>query len=280
MSQYDSIGAQYALAKSTPAARLEVEQFRRAIKPILSSITAAKVLDLACGTGHYIPHLLGLGASEVVGVDLSPAMTDAANQSLSSEVKEGRVRLAVGDATVPTGFDQHHEGSQFDVVTGNWLLNYASDDRQLTNMFRTISINLKLDGKFVGIIPHATEDVTAFGKWVNDHAEEYWPLRVGVVFEHELEHKQGWLTRVFARQEGEPRIGGKGVEFRNYHLKKSIYEKSAREGGMEGSLEWKDFWWPDTPEERERLGLQDIPDSSWKLVKDGPPFGVVIVSKS
>ena len=280
MSQYDSIGAQYALVKDTPAARLEVEQFRRTIQPILSSITDAKVLDLACGTGHYISHLLGLGAGEVVGVDLSPAMTDAANQGLSSEVEEGRVRFAVGDATVPASFDQDQEGSQFDIVTGNWLLNYASDDRQLTSMFDTISMNLKSNGKFIGIVPNATEDVGAFGKWLTDHAEEYWPLRVGVIFEHELENKQGWLTRVFARFEGEPRIGGKGVEFCNYHLKKSIYEKSAREGGMESTVEWKDFWWPESPEEKERLGVQDVPDSSWKLIKHGPPFSVLTVSKS
>lgn len=39
-----------------------------------------RVLDIGCGTGVMIPHYLARGAAEVVGVDISPKMLEAARR--------------------------------------------------------------------------------------------------------------------------------------------------------------------------------------------------------
>ena len=55
------------------------------IKRILNNAGVAAgqhVLDVGCGTGVMIPHYLARGAAEVVGVDISPKMLEAARKKL------------------------------------------------------------------------------------------------------------------------------------------------------------------------------------------------------
>lgn len=52
-----------------------------------------RVLDVACGTGVLIPDYLERGASEVVGVDISPEMIHIAGRKIDDK----RVRFLCGD---------------------------------------------------------------------------------------------------------------------------------------------------------------------------------------
>jgi malonyl-CoA O-methyltransferase len=45
-----------------------------AMRELLPSVTAAEILDLACGTGRYVRLLYAAGARRVIGVDRSAAM--------------------------------------------------------------------------------------------------------------------------------------------------------------------------------------------------------------
>lgn len=53
------------------------------------------VLDVACGTGIMIPFYLNFGVESVVGIDLSPKMTQEAERKFG---KEKKVSFIVGDA--------------------------------------------------------------------------------------------------------------------------------------------------------------------------------------
>ncbi|MFZ0817076.1 MAG: class I SAM-dependent methyltransferase [Candidatus Sulfotelmatobacter sp.] len=75
---------------------------QRHVLPLLPSLRNRRVLDLACGTGRWLEHLLAVGALPAVGVDLSSAMLRVAGdkKELSGRVVQGDcLRLPFQDST-------------------------------------------------------------------------------------------------------------------------------------------------------------------------------------
>ena len=66
-AQYDSVGSKYASFKRGHKPAPEEHTMRC----LLGRLDGARVLDLACGLGHYSRLAKDLGASSVVGVDIS-----------------------------------------------------------------------------------------------------------------------------------------------------------------------------------------------------------------
>lgn len=60
--------------------------------------------------------------------------------------------FSVRDCSIP---EQMQHATAFDIVFAGWFLNYAGTEAELTNMFRVIEQNLKLDGRFVGVTTNA-----------------------------------------------------------------------------------------------------------------------------
>lgn len=232
-SQYDDIGSKYESFKTLPTSMMEEASFKDAVQPWLAKSPNVRVLDLACGTGYYSKKLLDWGAGYVLGVDSSSAMVDAAGEVLRKDtIYTGRVNFRVGNA-LDLGQIGHEE--PFHIIVGIWLLNYASDLEEMTSMFRTISTNLKDGGVFIALTPPPTEDV-------DEHAEN-WPriaaqypdaMPVRVDYYERLQSGQGWKTEISSHTEGAQ------FSFKNFHLRKSIYEEAARSGGLSGKLEWKE----------------------------------------
>ena len=248
-TQYDAIGASYDELKKLPAAQLEVYNFKKAMEPYAKG---AKALDLACGTGHHAKTALDLGAALVVGVDISPAMVEVARSSLTSD----RATFLLGDCSKPTNFD----GGPFDLVLGSWLLNYAPSAKEMSAMYRTVAMNLKEGGRLLAVTPHPTNGPKS-------HQDR------GVIARPV---KRGNIT-TFVKDEVEDGVvihlvgitpSGK-IEFDGYHLKKDVYERCAREGGMKGALLWKPV----------ELPAGDIADS-WDTYLEIPHFGILDVAKS
>jgi 2-polyprenyl-3-methyl-5-hydroxy-6-metoxy-1,4-benzoquinol methylase len=96
-SEYDSIGDSYTQIKTIPIMQyLEPSAFHAAIQPYL--IGHARVLDVACSTGFYSRLLLTWGASSVLGIDVSPAMIDAAHAHPDTAASQDRqLAFRVGD---------------------------------------------------------------------------------------------------------------------------------------------------------------------------------------
>ena len=65
---------------------------------LLAPRTGEKVLDLCCGQGVLIRHLLAAGAGEVMGVDASANLIELAQRRYSTEQAQGRVSFLVADA--------------------------------------------------------------------------------------------------------------------------------------------------------------------------------------
>ena len=255
-TQYDDIGAAYEEMRKLPISILQDANVEAAVAPF---IKGAKVLDLACGTGYYSKKFLEWGAKQVVGIDISKGMVDAAN---AASMNSDRLSFYVGDCSVPA----RHKDGGFDVVFGAWLLNYASDGKEMANMFRNVSINLNGSGHFIGVTPPPTDNPRR-------HCERALVARPaqygGVVVTITKDVKDGVATHLDATM----RTGK--VEFDAYHLTKRLYESCAREGGLEGALIWRPV---DSPDMRRDV-LESIHDSSWGKYLTVPHFSTLVLAK-
>lgn len=202
-TQYDDIGAAYEEMRKLPISMLQDANIEAAVAPF---IKGAKVLDLACGTGYYSRLFLEWGAKQVVGIDISKAMVDAAN---AASTNSDRLGFYIEDCSVPV---QHKDGP-FDIVFGAWLLNYASDGEEMANMFRNASLNLRSGGHFIGITPPPTNDPRGHC----ERALAARPARYGnVIVTITKDVNEGVATHLDATM-----TTGK-VEFDAYHLTKRL----------------------------------------------------------
>ncbi len=113
-NEYDDwwLGAGLFAQRERPGWAAEVDQ----LTGLLGALPAARVLDVACGTGFLTRHLRG----EVVGLDQSPAMVRLASGRMPG------VRVVQGDA-VPLPFA---EGEFERVVTSNFYGHLMPGERE------------------------------------------------------------------------------------------------------------------------------------------------------
>ncbi|AEW97851.1 MULTISPECIES: class I SAM-dependent methyltransferase [Streptomycetaceae] len=138
--QYAVIGDHYSDFKQTAPLALPEQH---TVLTSLGDLRGLRVLDLACGHGHYTRLIKRAGAAEVVGVDLSPVMVDLARGAEAADPLG--ISYLVADAV-----DLPRLGG-FDVVSAVWLLNYATTKDELTAMFRGIHRNLVPGGRFAAL---------------------------------------------------------------------------------------------------------------------------------
>ncbi|MDR2131274.1 MAG: bifunctional demethylmenaquinone methyltransferase/2-methoxy-6-polyprenyl-1,4-benzoquinol methylase UbiE [Odoribacteraceae bacterium] len=96
---------------------------------------AARVLDVACGTGDFSLALLRRGAREVVGMDISENMLEVARvKARKRGVPEERVTFLAGDAEA-TGLP----GASFDAVTVAFgVRNFERLERSVREFYRVL----------------------------------------------------------------------------------------------------------------------------------------------
>ena len=262
--QYDSIQAPYDEIRKSSIALIERANVQEALAPFIKN---ARVLDLACGSGFYSYHFLKWGASRVVGVDLSPVMIDEARAASSqAPANSATIDFRVADCSEPAAY----EGGAFDVVFGAWLLNYAPGGEDLVDMFRNVALNLKDGGHFVAVTPPPTHDPAAF----IEAERQARPIESGgsggLICSITRKVEDGFYFHVHA----ETRHGN--VDFDCYHLRKDIYEASARAGGLRGELAWSVTAVPDEFLRHRNGGASPGELESYKVT---PHFGILVVAK-
>ena len=186
-------------------------------------------------------------------------MVDAANATATN--LEG-LSFHVGDCVVP---HQYHDGP-FDLVFGAWLLNYASDGKDMANMFRNASVNLGSSGRFIGVTVPPTNDPRGHcERALAARPAQYGSLTVTITKDVE----EGVATHLEATMKS-----GK-IEFDAYHLTKRLYERSAREGGLEGAPIWRPV---NSPDIRSDV-LESLHGSIWSSFLTVPHFSTLVIAK-
>jgi SAM-dependent methyltransferase len=137
-SQYDAIAEQYRRSKSSPL-RTYVEAWT--FLNLVGDVRGKRVLDLACGEGFYSRRLKTLGAKSVVGVDISSAMIDLAEQQERENPQ--------GIDYVCADVGELDDLGRFDIVVAAYLLHYAPNVDALTRMCRNVRRHLPERGRFV-----------------------------------------------------------------------------------------------------------------------------------
>ncbi|MCJ1388117.1 hypothetical protein MMC18_000962 [Xylographa bjoerkii] len=220
-TQYDKLGRLYDELHHVPGQIILPENTRAA----LGDISGYDILDLACGAGFYSNLLIDWGAAHVFGIDISSGMINEAHSNLKPDRAEC-IKYQVGDCTTIGLLKTLGIGDerQFDLVHGAWLLNYAATEEELTSMWRNVASNLKLGGRFVGIIPNLEADFSYEKPFDNP--------KYGVTTRAIEKVTHGYKVRVTAHTAAR-------VEFENYILNgDNVYRRSATTAGM-CQVTWK-----------------------------------------
>lgn len=140
----------------------EWHQFRR----MFPELTGKRVLDLGCGYGWHCGYAARMGASKVLGIDLSEKMIDRARM----ENREPEITYRV------CGLEEYEYPEEaFDCVISNLALHYIRD---LKEVYRKVWRTLKQGGVFLMNIEHPTFTAGVGQDWIygEDGTPLYWPV--------------------------------------------------------------------------------------------------------
>lgn len=143
--QYDNIYEKYKISKQLPF-REYIE--KNSLLSLIKDVKNLKVLDLACGEGHYTRIIRNLGAKEVVGIDISENMINMAK----SENEINNIKnIKYYNCNVIDMNLLDIELEYFDIIVAAYLLNYAKSKEELFNFTKIIFKYLKPGCKFISI---------------------------------------------------------------------------------------------------------------------------------
>jgi ubiquinone/menaquinone biosynthesis C-methylase UbiE len=209
-TDYDEISEQYKRSKQIPW-RYHIEQY--SLCELLGDISGYAVLDLACGDGHYTRMAKGMGASRVVGVDLSAKMIELA--TASEQRQPLGIEYGVGDARA-IGYT-----AEFDLVIAAYLLNYAPSEQDLLAMASAIHRSLKPRGRFITINNNPAQQPRTF-----ENTRKY-----GFVKNVDGEVKNGSPIRYTFIQHNEEFV------LENYHLDSNTHIEVLGQAGF-SDVQW------------------------------------------
>lgn len=241
-AQYTSVSPKWERSLHVPYRRCEMVNFLSALQDGSGSNAVANktVLDLATGTGYFARMMaLEMGAAHVVGVDVSRAMLDIAEQLVllqgpgkkmpEVEYEEANVFQAPHLSLRTCAPDSR------DIVTASWCLNYAPDRATMRQAWGNIARYLKPGGRgrFVGVIPNTPE------RFFVPEGERYY----GTSYRRVREVEEGWICEItlyFPEEDGGDHQSGheqqqkqqSKVSFQTYILKEEVYRETAEEAGL------------------------------------------------
>ncbi len=197
----------YQEAKNTlPAYQVDTYSLLR----LVGDVSGQKVLDVACGEGHFTRLLRRAGAAEAVGLDISTKMIDLARQQEAAEPLG--IEYVVGDASTVAD-----PPSDFDTVACAYLMVYARSRAELARMCAGVASRVRPGGRFVTINVNPAvyhyrpqPDYRKYGiaMQLQDHAYEGAPIDFTVL------------------------VGESGLAVQNYYLPIEAYRSELQAAGF------------------------------------------------
>jgi hypothetical protein len=192
-----------------------------------------------------------LGASSVLGYDISSTMISSAR---STHASDPSLTFAVRDCSLPE--NMKHD-TPFDIVFAGWFLNYAGTETELTNMFRVIHQNLSstAGSKFVGVTTNAHDPQLEVPKI------DFYGLDVLVLDPAYEAPDSAELVGIKARVVVK---GDAPFSFDVFQFRKEVYERCAEKAGLR--LKWCELVLPEDGRAREGY---------WEKFVERPTFNVL-----
>lgn len=197
---------QYKKSKKQPW-RSRIESY--SLLKRIGDIRGKKVVDAACGEGHFTRKLRQLGAAEVVGFDVSERMIELAQAQEASDPLGIEYRVVDVRTIVPQ--------QDFDLAVSAWLLVYAHDRAELASMCEGLACWLRPGGRFVTFTTNP--DVYFFNP-IPDYSKYGFQIKLA---DHLFEGAPiVWNSR----------LDGSDLEIENYYLPISAYESALKDAGF------------------------------------------------
>ncbi|HEY4309214.1 MAG TPA: methyltransferase domain-containing protein [Pirellulales bacterium] len=239
-TDYNAISREYQLSKLQPW-RAHIEAY--SLLGLVGDLTGQSVLDVACGEGFYTRLLHGQGAATAVGVDLSQGMIELAREQEAA--RPLGIRYEVADAT------NMNLGTQFDVVSAAYLLNYAHNRTDLAAMCRGIAHALRPGGRFVTVNSSPLLDFCQAPSF----------------------RKYGFETKIAeGPTEGAPitwtfHLANGSFSIENYFLDRQAHEEALSAAGFR-EIRWH-------PSRLEPAGLERFGSDLWEDFLSHPPIALI-----
>ncbi len=128
-------------------------QFRLNYDRFIPSKTGAKILDIGCGTGHFLYYLEKKGYTDFLGIDISPQQTDFCRNNVSKSVEQA-------DA-----FEFLKEKKDaFDVIVANDLLEHIPKE-EIVKFLKLVNAGLKDKGVFLMRTPNMGNPFAVYSRY-------------------------------------------------------------------------------------------------------------------
>jgi len=202
----DGVAQQYQHAKEQPW-RSRIESY--SLMKRIGNLQEKRVVDVACGEGHFTRRLRQAGAREVLGFDLSERMIDLARSQECRQSLGIEYRVMDARTLVPQ--------QDFDMAVSAWLLVYARQREELAEMCRGLARWLRPGGRFVTFTTNP--DLYRFQPRMDYR-------RYG--FEIQLADQASEGAPILWRIP----VGDALLEIENYYLPISAYETAFKEAGF------------------------------------------------
>ncbi|CAF1120636.1 unnamed protein product [Rotaria sp. Silwood1] len=213
-----------------------------------SSLTGKRVLDLACGHGHYTRELKALGCAYILGVDESSTMIEIAHNSKWHD-SEGIEYMVADVKNLPP------PKSPFDLVTAFYLFDYAQTRDELLTMVRVIYAQLGENKTFIGIIGNVVAGKAMFNN-----------RKYGITRETKASMDSDSLpdgTEIIVTLYNDQDV--EMCSFTNYHYSPETYEKIFKEVGFK-TFQWVPYQCD--PDDPNRTFFDD-------LIRRAPSIGII-----
>ncbi|MCH9709257.1 MAG: methyltransferase domain-containing protein [Actinomycetia bacterium] len=177
---------------------------------LVGDVSGKKVLDVACGEGHFTRLLRQAGAAKVTGLDISTRMIELARQHEARQPLG--IEYVVGDASTVADPPQ-----DFELVACAYLMVYARSRAELARMCTGLASRVRPGGRFVTINvnpsiyhydPEADYRKYGFEVRLADHVYEGAPIDFTVL------------------------VGASGLHIRNYYLPIEAYRSELEAAGF------------------------------------------------
>ena len=237
--EYEIVAQQYQKLQNLPIV-LYVETY--SYLKIIGDLTGKKVLDLGCGDGLYTRKFKEKGAKKVIGIDISSAMIQLAQEAENKDPLG--IEYLLKDVTSLDKLDE------FDLVTASYLFNHAASCQELLLMCQTIAKNLKSSGRFLGLNNNIFISPLNYEK-----SEKY-----GFLNSIEGELEEGSLIKVTFQVPN----SNETFSVNDYYFSQDTYEWAFREAGLKNLQ----FSYPEVSQE----GIKDLGKEFWEDMLNYPPI--------